>query len=79
VREQYWPGAQLTPLQGTSKQPLMQCPSTHVFPLAQVTAAQRSSVTTQAALHVSPGHPVQVSVHALSWQTPWMQIFPPGQ
>jgi hypothetical protein len=71
---QYFPVGQVTPLQGTMKQPGRQWPFTHVCPLAQLTPAHRSLAGTQAAPQVSPEvQPANVAhgsgLHALSRHT----------
>ena len=51
---QYCPVGQVTPLQGSEKQPATQAPSTQVSPCAQVTPAQRSATATQLARQLVP-------------------------
>jgi hypothetical protein len=59
---QYLPIGQVTPLQGTMKQPIRQWPLTHVCPVGQLMPAHRSPVGTQVAPHVSPvGQPANVA------------------
>lgn len=70
---------QVTPRQGTSKQPGTQLPSMHVCPAGHATPAQGSVMRTQRAWQTEPaGHIAVPSAQGLAAQWPPTQSWPAG-
>src|SRR6185312_2771412 len=69
---QVCPLGQVTPLQGSEKQPATHAPSTQVSLCGQVTPAQRSVIATQLAWQLVPvAHPIAAAArHGSGWQLP---------